>query len=89
MSKPKYNKGDETIVEEFKEWTVSHKKTKAMRNSINSIIWMSAVIIFLGGTLIFHKPHIIWLVFLLAAVVNKIVNLSFSYHEADDDEPGV
>lgn len=83
MSKPKYKKHQETMVEDFKEWASAKKNTKALRDSLNSIVWMSAVIIFLGGGFLFNKFNLFWLVFLLAAVVNKIINLVFKLNDYD------
>lgn len=79
LSKPKYVKLDETIVEEFKEWKVTKAKNDSLRKSISSMVWMLTVIIYLALGFFANAWSPGWMVFLLAAVVNHIIKLVYIY----------
>ena len=81
MSRPKYNKYDDTIVEEFKEWKGKKDKNKEIKKAINSIIWSITVIIYLLMSFTFGNWHISWIIFIIAGLVENIVNLIFKLME--------
>lgn len=83
MMKVRYHKRDNSLVEEFKEWRHVSANHRAVRNTVNSLIWISAVIIFLLLGFLLGIWYIAWIVFLVAAAVNQIVRLLFSF-EGDD-----
>lgn len=83
VSKPKYKKDQDTLIEDFKQYTSEKKNGKAVKGSVDSIIWTSAVIIFLGGGFLTHRWNVLWLVFLLAAVVKQIVGLFYASIDRD------
>jgi len=77
MSQPKYEKIDSTMVEEFKEWKSEKNKNKAIKESINSIIWLSIVALYFIISLNFQNWHISWIIFLIGVVIQNIVELLF------------
>lgn len=77
MSKPKYNKYEDTIVEEFKEWKGKKDNHKEIKKAISSIIWSLTVIIYLLISFTFHNWHISWIIFLIASLIENIINLIF------------
>ena len=81
MSKPKYNKYDNTMVEEFKEWKGKKDKNKEIKKAISSIIWSITVIIYLLMSFHFGNWHISWIIFIIACLVENIVNLIFKLCE--------
>jgi len=86
ISKPKHEKEQDNMVEDFKEWSSERKLNKAARKSIDSIIWLVATAIFLFGTMFLRRAGSFWMIFILAAIVQKIVNLSFSYTKDNNEE---
>lgn len=82
LSKPKYSKHQDTIVENFKEYSRGKTNRKSLRGTVSSIIWTSTVFIFLAGGMMFGRWGTLWLVFLLAPVVQQIANLLLR-----DDDP--
>lgn len=77
MSMPKYTKIDETIAEEFKEWKRGKEKRNLVQDSIGSIIWTTATIVYLLVSFTSLAWHITWIIFIIAAVVQDIVKLLF------------
>jgi hypothetical protein len=75
MVKPKLPK--DTVVEEFKDWQSGNKELKAMRDAINTAIWTIAVALYFIISFTTGWWHLSWIVFLLAADVNAIVNAFF------------
>ncbi len=77
MSMPKYTKIDETLAEEFKEWKRGKEKRNLMQDSIGSIIWTTATIVYLLVSFTSGAWHITWIIFIIGAVVQEIVKLLF------------
>lgn len=86
LSKPKYEKIDDSIVEEFKEWKLSKAKKKAMMGSVQSLVWICAVIVYLLISFTFRIWYISWIVFLIAAAISQFVRLAFLYNESNESE---
>ncbi len=82
LSRPKYVKADDTLVEEFKQWKSTTGRNERLRKSISSILWMVTVIIyFLIGFLLPGTWAFSWIIFLIAAAVDRIIKLSFELRE--------
>lgn len=81
LSKPKYVKMEDTIVEDFKEWNSRKTKNNAVRKSVNSLIWMLATVIYLSIGFFANLWSPGWMVFLLAAVVTHVIRLVSVYRE--------
>ncbi len=81
MSRPKYVKADDTLVEEFKQWKSESARTEKVRKSISSILWTSAVAVYFLISFLFHIWAFSWIVFLLAAVADRILKLSYQLKE--------
>lgn len=81
MSKPKYSKYEDTMVEEFKEWKGKKDSNKEIKKAISSILWTLTVIIYLLISFIFGVWYISWIIFLIAALVENIITLMFKLGE--------
>jgi hypothetical protein len=84
MSKPKYVKLEETIVEDFKEWQGNKKKRESFVGLLHGLVWLIAVPIFLILGIFAHAWSWAWLIFVIMPIVNVIINLVYAYHEGDD-----
>ena len=81
MSRPKYVKADDTMVEEFKEWK-SHTSSQArVRSSISSILWTLTTAVYLLISFVYGIWGYSWIIFIIAAAVDKIIKLSFELRE--------
>ncbi|MEL7609084.1 MAG: permease prefix domain 1-containing protein [Bacillota bacterium] len=86
MSRPKYVKADDTIVEEFKEWKSKAAQDDKIRKSIHSILWTSTVAVYFLVSFLFHIWAYSWILFIIAAVVSRIITLSFQLKESEKGE---
>lgn len=77
MSRPKYIRRDDTIVEDFKEWKSEKSSRKKLRNSTISLVWTLSVLIYFVVSFAFENWHISWVIFLIAVVISQIVKLIY------------
>lgn len=81
MSKPKYVKVEETIIEDFKEWKSESVKKNSLYKTIQGMIWTITVPLYCIIGVAFDAWHPGWLIFLLAPALNQVVRLIFLYRE--------
>lgn len=81
MTKPKYTKYEDTMVEEFKEWKGKKDKNKEIKKAIDSILWTLTVIIYLVISFTFGIWYISWIIFLIASLIENIIKLMFKLGE--------
>lgn len=77
ISKPKYLKADDTIVEEFKEWKSANSKDKEILKSIKSILWMLIVVLYFVLSFEFGSWAYSWVIFIIGAALERIITLAF------------
>ncbi len=78
MTKPKYIKEDETIVEEFKEWKSQISEDKRIRSAISGILWPLIVIIYLTVSFLFGAWPVSWIIFLIGVCIEGVISLIFT-----------
>lgn len=81
ISKPKYTKTDDTLVEEFKEWKSANNEKNKIIQSIKSIIWTLIVISYLLISFIFNAWAFSWIIFIVGVAIEKIITLIFQLKE--------
>lgn len=81
MSRPKYIKEDDTIVEEFKEWKSNKNKSNEVISMINSILWLFIVAFYFIFTFLTSSWAYSWVIFLIGAAMSNIVRLYFKMKE--------
>ena len=82
---PGYTKREkDDMVEQYKEAKYSSNKDKAVRKSINSIIWIITLVLYFIISFTTYKWYITWILFLIAACVQAIVKLIFELKKQDD-----
>ncbi len=73
VTREKYVKTDDTMVEEFKEWKQNSKqKNKAVEAIIGSV-WLIAVCVYMVVSFMTGAWHITWLIFLITAAVVSMI----------------
>lgn len=78
MTKPKYLKTDDTMVEEFKQWQSGAQENKSLRNSVSSAAWSVIVAIYFLISFTTAAWHITWVIFIIGAAVQSILNIAFT-----------
>ncbi len=81
MTKPKYKKYEDTMVEEFKEWKGKNDKNKEIKKAIDSILWTLTVIVYLIISFTYGIWYISWIIFLIASLIENIIKLIFKLFE--------
>lgn len=78
MTKPKYHKTDDTMVEEFKEWqSVSHEK-KTLLSSVSSAAWSIIVALYFLISFYTGAWYITWVIFIIGGAIQSIINIAFT-----------
>lgn len=80
---PKYERKQDTVVENFKQWNQSNEKLKAIRKAVDSLLWMLTVVVYLLVSFITHAWWITWIIFLISACLQSVVALVFKMKELD------
>lgn len=78
---PRYQKNDDTVVENFKQWTNDAGKAKSLRAAIDSILWTVTVAVYLLISFTTWQWHITWIIFPIALCVQAVINLLFKLRE--------
>lgn len=78
---PAYNKKEDTVVEEFKEWSNDSKKSKSLRAAVSSLIWTLILIAYFVVSFTTFAWHLTWIIFLVGACLEAIVTLAFHFRE--------
>lgn len=77
ISRPKYIKADDTIVEEFKEWKSANTAQKEIIKSIKSIAWLIIVALYFILSFAFGIWAYSWIIFIIGAAIERIITLTF------------
>ncbi len=81
---PNYSRKEEPdMVELFKEVKYSHNKARAVRKSINSIIWSVTLALYFIISFASHRWQVTWIIFLIALCLQAIVKLVFELRTDD------
>ncbi len=75
MSRPKYKRKQDTIVEEFKEWKSYDQRRKSIVGGLTSILWTLTLCLYFIISFYFNSWAVSWIIFLIALVVNEIIHL--------------
>lgn len=67
----------ETIIGMVRKYNKGHSLKKVMRSGLSSVIWLSTIILYFLISFNLGYWHLTWLIFLAAALVQKIVGLIF------------
>lgn len=82
---PGYTKREkDDMVEQYKEVKYNNNKEKAVRRSVNSVIWTTTLVLYFIISFATYDWHITWILFLIAPCVQAIVKLIFELKNHDN-----
>lgn len=81
MTKSKYIKADDSIVEEFKEWKSKNKGKNNVIKAISAALWSITTAIYLIISVLTMAWHITWIIFLIAGSIEAIIKAIFELKE--------
>lgn len=77
MTKPRYRKMDDSIVEEFKEWQNQNDSNRRAMKAISSAMWSIIVVIYFVISFATMAWYVTWVVFLIGAAIEAIIKAVF------------
>ncbi|MBB2182133.1 hypothetical protein H0486_04495 [Lachnospiraceae bacterium MD1] len=77
MTKPRLNSGDQTMVEEFREWQSEKFERGKARISISFAVWSILVVIYLIVSFLTFAWYITWIVFIIGVAIEALINVYF------------
>lgn len=73
VTREKYVKVDDTMVEEFKEWKQNSRQKDQAANAVTGSLWLIAVCVYIFVSFTTNAWHITWIIFLIAAAIASII----------------
>lgn len=73
VTRERYVKADDTMVEEFKEWKQNGKQKNKAAEAIVGSFWLIAVCVYIVVSFMTGAWHITWIIFLIAAAVASLI----------------
>jgi len=78
MSKPKRYSSSDTIISEFREWQSGTRDRKSLRKSISAALWSVLLALYFIISFWTGAWHVTWIMFIVGAAIESIINLLFS-----------
>ena len=78
MTKPRFEKGSDSMVEEFREWKAENadsKDRKAMRGAISGALWTLLIALYFIISFTTGAWYITWIIFLFGAAAESFINI--------------
>jgi hypothetical protein len=78
ITKPRFRKGSDTVVEEFREWQTDTRYRRSLRRSISAALWSVLLAVYFIGSFATNAWHLTWIIFILGAAIEAIINIFYS-----------
>lgn len=80
---PAYRKGEDNLVERYKEAAHTSRREKALRTSVSLIIWLLTLLIYFMVSFLTDRWEMTWLLFIVGACAETVAMLVFSLRRED------
>ncbi len=77
MTRPRYTRRDDTVVENFKEWKTHTSNRNQVYKALSSALWSLTVVLYFVVSFWTMAWHISWIIFLIASAVNSVLRAIF------------
>jgi hypothetical protein len=78
MTKPRYYKGSETVIEEFREWQSDTQHRRTLRRALSSALWAVIVALYFVISFWTFAWHLTWIIFLIGVALESFINIFFT-----------
>ena len=78
MTKPKYMKESDSVVESFREWQSETHEQKRMRGAISTALWSLIVALYFIISFTWGAWHITWVIFIIGALIESLISIFIS-----------
>ncbi|MCL2563867.1 MAG: permease prefix domain 1-containing protein [Oscillospiraceae bacterium] len=85
MTKPKYLKESDTMVEDFREWQADKHSGKQMRSAISSALWTLILVLYFIISFTTRAWHVSWIIFVIGGFVESLLGIFFTWRKKDGD----
>ena len=75
MTKPRYEKESDTMIEEFKEWKSETRERKSLRSAISSALWTTIVVLYFIISFTTGAWYITWIIFIVGGAIESFINI--------------
>jgi len=75
MTKPRYEKESDTMIEEFKEWKSDNQGRKSMRSAISSALWTTIIVVYFIVSFSTGAWYITWIAFIIGGAIESFINI--------------
>jgi hypothetical protein len=73
MSKPRYVKADDTMVEEFRQWQSDTREKRTMQSAISGAMWSLLVAVYFIVSFMTGAWYITWVIFIIGGAIQSII----------------
>ncbi len=73
MTKPRFHKEDETLLNEFREWKADKDSRNSSRKAVTSAMWALITAFYFLISFMTMAWHITWIIFLIGAALEAII----------------
>lgn len=77
MTKPRYIRTEDTMVEEFKEWQSEKTEKRSLRRAISAALWSITVALYFIISFSTWAWPSTWIIFIIAAAIEAVINIFF------------
>jgi len=78
MTKPRFSRGSDTIIDEFREWQSGAHYRKSLRRAISVALWSILVALYFVISFWSYDWHITWIIFVFGAAAEALINIFFT-----------
>jgi len=75
MTKPKYLKESDDMVEEFREWQHESSDRKSLRKAISSALWSTIVVAYILISFATRMWHVTWVIFIIGCGIESLIEV--------------
>ncbi|MDR1117041.1 MAG: permease prefix domain 1-containing protein [Oscillospiraceae bacterium] len=81
MTKPKYFRAEDTVVEDFREWQYKTGDRRAVLKSIDAAIWSVTLALYFIISFATMAWYVTWVIFIIAVAVTQIIKAFFDLRQ--------
>ena len=78
MTKPRYMKTEDTVVEDFKQWNSENSNRREVKKAISSALWSITLVLYFVISFLTGAWNITWVIFLIAVALDNIISAAMS-----------
>ncbi len=75
MTKPNYEKVEDTMVEEFKAWKTNRADRRTTRISVSVALWSMILALYFIISFSSYAWHITWIIFVIGVAIEALINI--------------